>query len=275
MKQAKSMIYVPKKMERESTLFDVDEVIIKNQFLKAVNKFTGKNYKPEDFTGYFIEEEAFSSKEELEEYKRFLRGYNIYQDAVIEPECYEALKELSKVQDVYILSSCLVYGMERESGRFFADKFNCLMENFPFLDPHHVIFSCEKNRLSHFTNQVDDLSKNLKNEIPHRILFTAHHNQNIPFKKLIKEEIVRINNWPQLYQRLLRYYTKEELRNIVTTVLENLSLSHIEVGEILQIENDYLIITLRKSKGLSKKEIKRIKKGIYISTGKVSEIYFI
>ena len=186
-------------VNKKSILLDVDDVIVDNAFLDAANNFNNTKYTEKDFSGYYIDKEMFN-EETLPKYYEFLLHYNMYSNCRLIEGVEEILPILAKENDIYICSSCVLKGLERKSGIFFMNKFNFLVEKFPFLIAEHIIFTGDKNRFSDFDYQIDDLLTNLKNKIPNKLLFTRYHNKEISKEELDKENVKRVDNWQEIYE---------------------------------------------------------------------------
>ena len=132
-----------------------------------------------------------------------MKDKNLYDNAKVFPNAVGVLKKLNEVYDVYICSSCVWRGMERDSGIFFKQKFDFLVKHFPFLDPNKFIFSSSKNIL-YADIQIDDRAENLLGKVKTKIMFTAFHNRKIEDKDLKKLKIIRANNWKEIGEMLLK-----------------------------------------------------------------------
>lgn len=188
-------------------LLDVDEVICSSGFLKAVNDFLGTNYEIDDFTDYYIDRTAIP-KEKVEEFKKFVNNRNLYENTYILPEATRVIKRLNEVYDIYICSACVNGLNVAGSGRIFMDKYNFLIENFPFLNPEHFIFTSTKN-LFKADIQIDDRLSNFDNEIETKILFPSYHNKDVTDDELKQKGVIRAgrdwrNGWKEVEKILLK-----------------------------------------------------------------------
>lgn len=134
------------KNNKSKILIDVDDVIVDGAFLDAINKFKGTNFKEEEFTRYFFEEEVFT-KEEMHKYNEFLLSYDIYENCTLMKDVEEVIPILNRCMYVYFCSSCIVKGLEEYSGIFFKRKCDFLVKAFPYIDPNKYIFTTSKNNL--------------------------------------------------------------------------------------------------------------------------------
>lgn len=196
-------------MERKKTLLlDVDETIVFGGFLEAVNDFLGMNYEIDDFTNYYIDEEAIP-KERMDEFNEFLKGRNMYANATLLPGAFEAIKKLSEVYEIYICSGCVNPFDKEGSGRIFMDKYNFLFKALPFLKSENFIFTNSKH-IFKADVQIDDRLPNLDETIETKILFPSYHNKTITDEELQKKNVVRAGydwrtGWEQVMIILMPY----------------------------------------------------------------------
>lgn len=191
------MQYNKKKM-----LIDVDDVIVDNAFLEAINKFKGTNYKDSDFEEYFIDDVVMNDADKAN-FRKYMLENNIYKNCRLVEGAKETLDLLKDFMDIYICSACVVRGLEKYSGIFFARKYDFLLGEFPYLDPNKIIFTGNKNYFTGFDYQVDDRMQNLEGDIPHKLLFTRHHNKNIEKSLLTKKGITRVDNWSDILEYIM------------------------------------------------------------------------
>lgn len=170
-------------------LLDFDDVVCQSVFLDMANEFLGSNYVIDDFTNYYVDEEAIP-KNRFEEFKEYMSNHNLYLNAKLMPHAKEVLERLNNVLDIYICSSCLSPFNLKDSGRIFKDKYDFILKELPFLDPHKFIFTGAKNLVT-ADFIIDDRLDNLKNNTKIKILFPAHHNHN-----MVKEELNGIVTFP-------------------------------------------------------------------------------
>ena len=187
---------------KKKILIDVDDCLCENNFIDEINKFLGTKYKINDFTEFYMDY-VIGSEEKKKEFYNQVKDKNLYENAKILPNAVSVLKKLNEVYDIYICSSCVWRGMERDSGIFFKQKFDFLSQHFPFLDPNKFIFTSTKNILT-ADIQIDDRIENLLGKTKVKIMFTAFHNKKIDDKELKKLRIVRANNWKQIGEMLLK-----------------------------------------------------------------------
>ncbi len=193
-------------MTKKKLLLDVDEVICFSGFLPLINEFLDSNYKIDDFHDYYLDE-AVIPKERMTEFNQFISGRNLYEVAELLPKAVETIKDLNEVYEIYICSSCVNPFDEENSGRIFTDKYNFLLENFPFLKPERFIFTSVKY-LFKADIQIDDRLNNLDSEIETRILFPSYHNRDINEDELKNIGVIRAghswkNGWDEIRKILL------------------------------------------------------------------------
>lgn len=175
-------------------LLDVDEVIVFSGYLPYINTFLKTNYTIDDFDEYYLNE-AKIPKEKQHEFQEFIKDKNLYEKPDILPKAIETIKKLNKVYDIYICSSCINTGDIEASGRIFKHKYDFLRKYLPFINPQKYIFTSSKELIK-ADIQIDDLVRNMGNDIPLKILFPSYHNKNISDEELKKMGIIRAGyNW--------------------------------------------------------------------------------
>ena len=175
--------------KKENLLLDVDEVICFPGFLEAINAFLGTNYEIDDFTDYYMDEVAIP-KEHFQEFNRFLKERNLYENASPLPYAVETIKKLADYYDIFLLSSCVNPFDIEGSGKNFKDKYDYLRKTLPFLNPEQVIFTSAKH-LIQADSQIDDRLSNLKTNANIKILFPSYHNRKIKEDELKAQGVLR------------------------------------------------------------------------------------
>ncbi len=190
-------------MKKKVLLLDIDEVLCFCGFLEAVNEFLGTNYEIDDFTDYYIDE-AVIPKERFEEFNRFMRNRNQYENVFILPGAIEAIKLLSEVYDIYPCTSCINPFDVEGSGKLFMDKYDLLRKYLPFIDPSRFIFTSSKHMFKADV-QIDDRLSNLDDNIETRILFPSYHNKDITDEELEKKGVIRAGyDWREGWKNVLK-----------------------------------------------------------------------
>lgn len=184
-------------------LVDLDYVICIPGFTHILNEVLGTNYVEDDFTEYFVEDCVPEFKGREKEFYDYYVSQDGYKDAVLIPGAKEALIELSKTYDIYLCSACVMFGLERRSAKLFADKYEYLMRELPFLDTEKIIFTNSKN-LFVADAQIDDRLPNLQGPVTTKILFDAYHNRNISDEELKENNVVRAKTWEEVLKILTK-----------------------------------------------------------------------
>ena len=184
-------------IQKSKMLIDVDDVIVDNAYLQALNEFMGTNFKPEDFEEYYLAEEKLT-EEEAEGYRDYVYEHNIYEDCKLMEDVEIILPIMIECMDIHICSSCIMKGLEKRSGVLFARKYDFLVDKFPTLESEKIILAGSKNCFTGFDYQVDDRLENLKGDSKNKFLFTRWHNRNISSLELAKYGVIRVNSWLEM-----------------------------------------------------------------------------
>ena len=172
-------------------LIDMDNCITDPLILEYINEFKNANYKLDEQTDFYLQNLVTRNKEQ---FWKFLNEKNLYENAELKDNCYEALKELNEIYDIYIVTSYLWKdGMIDASGNNLANKYNYLKEKLPFIKPEKYIFTTNKNIIEADIG-IDDRLNNLTH-LNKKILFDAWHNKNITDEELETIGAVRVYNW--------------------------------------------------------------------------------
>lgn len=180
-------------------LIDIDEVICNTNFVNILNEFKNTNYKLEDFKNYYIDDVL--EDDERERFYDFYLAHDVYENADLIDNSIESIKKLAEKYDVYLYSACVMFNRERQSGKLFADKYNFIMRELPFIKPSNVIFTSTKNMFVGDI-QIDDKLKNLLGPTKTKLLFTAYHNKEISEQELKENNVYRVNNWNEILEFL-------------------------------------------------------------------------
>lgn len=184
-----------------SLLIDVDEVICFSGFLEACNDFLGTNYKIDDFTDFYIDR-LLIPKERMDEFHRFVKTRNFYENQDPLPYAKETIELLTQYYDIYILSSCVNELDPDGSGKFFKYKYEYLRKVLPFINPGKFIFTSSKYMIQG-AFQIDDRIENLHSKI--NILFPSYHNKDaiVDKKNIIKLDTTYNEAWIKIKDILL------------------------------------------------------------------------
>lgn len=182
---------------------DVDDVICDNGFMFLVNDYLGTNYTLDDVKTYYVEEELMNEEQKLGFYK-YLEDKNPYEHNFIFQGAYEGLKALNAKYEVYICSSCAIDipGLREASGLFYKNKYDFLIENFPFLDINKFIFTGSKN-IFKADVQIDDRLSHLKGDAEIKLLYDAYHNREYDDEYLEMLGVKRVKSWSDISNILL------------------------------------------------------------------------
>ncbi|MCX4364538.1 MAG: hypothetical protein OSJ70_02010 [Bacilli bacterium] len=177
-------------MEKKKTLLlDVEEVIFFGGFLQAVNAFLNTNYIIDDFKDYYIDAVAIPENR-FEEFNKFVRGRNMFENPQILPYAIETIKLLCDYYEIFLCTDSINPFDVSGSARNFVDKFMALQRLLPFIDPTHYIFTSNKS-LFNADAQVDDRLAKMDNDVKLKILFSSYHNMDISNQELWEAGAVR------------------------------------------------------------------------------------
>ena len=114
------------------------------------------------------------------------------------------MKKLNEVYDLYICSSCAIDipVLKEASGLYYKNKYDFLIQNFPFLDINKFIFTGCKN-IFNADVQIDDKLSHLQNNTPIKLMYTAYHNKEYTDEYLAAQNVKRVNNWNDILNILL------------------------------------------------------------------------
>ncbi|HCY9380978.1 TPA: 5'(3')-deoxyribonucleotidase, partial [Staphylococcus aureus] len=105
------------------------------------------------------------------------------------PHAQEVVKKLTEHYDVYIATAAM------DVPTSFSDKYEWLLEFFPFLDPQHFVF-CGRKNIVKADYLIDDNPRQLEIFTGTPIMFTAVHNIN-------DDRFERVNSWKDVEQYFL------------------------------------------------------------------------
>lgn len=187
-------------MYMEKLIVDMDDVITENGFIRMINEFLCANYKPEDAKSYYIND--LIPKDRLDEWVNWYSTKNVYDYVNMVEGAKETLEKLNEKYDLYIATAYVFRDAPKVSGKTLNDKYNYLMENLPFIDPHKFIFISNKDLLE-ADIRIDDSPKKLTGKAKLKLLFTAYHNKNISDEELSKNNFIRVDSWKDVEKILL------------------------------------------------------------------------
>ncbi len=197
-------------MPKLKLLLDVDEVVCFSGFLDLVNQYLGTNYVIDDFTNYYIDEEAIP-KEEMDRFNEFISTKDQYENPKFLPGALEAITNLSNIYDIYVCSDCRNPFDLEKSGRLFLCKYNLLYKHIPqdIIPAKNYIFTGTKD-IFKADAQVDDLVRNFDPDIEGKFLFPSYHNKDVSPVELFEKGITRAGydwrtGWAILEKQLVEY----------------------------------------------------------------------
>ena len=185
----------------EKLIVDMDDVITEKGFIRMINEFLGTNYTQEDAESYYIND--LIPKDRMDEWVEFYSNNNVYDYANIVEGAKETLEKLNEKYDLFIATAYVFRDAPQVSGKTLNDKYNFLIKNFPFIDPHKFIFISNKELLE-ADIRFDDSPKKLIGKARLKLLFTAYHNKNMTEEELKESNFVRVNGWKEVEEILLK-----------------------------------------------------------------------
>lgn len=183
--------------KRKKLMVDMDDVICTDGFLFLINKYLNTNYTYEDFDDFYMQD-IISNKEE---FFNWFKNQNVYDYCRLNDDCYDVLKELNDVYDLYIGTSYIWREIISESGFVLGQKFGYLQRELPFISPYQYIFISDKSVLD-MDIKIDDRIDNLSN-CQVKLLFSAYHNKKYSDEYLSSLGIERMNGFKDIKKRLL------------------------------------------------------------------------
>ena len=175
----------------KTLMIDMDNVITDGNILQIISKELGREIKVGD---------TFYLQNLIEDKTNFwdkIKNNSIYENAPLIKDCYEVIKKLNEVYDIYIVTSYLWDQEHDISASNLKYKYNYLRENLPFIPTTKYIFTTNKTLLN-FDIAIDDRKKNLQGA-KEKYLFTAWHNHN----ETLTDEI-RVSSWKEIEDILLK-----------------------------------------------------------------------
>lgn len=167
---------------------DMDEVIADSfsKHLSQYNQRAGANLTREMVSKKGLDE--LLPGESRDNFNAIPHAPGFFADLEVIAGSQEALLELSRHHDIYIASAAM------EVPSSFAEKFQWMEKNFPFIPPSRIVFCGDKN-IIHADVLIDDRSRHFKGFRGTGILFTAPHNAT-------EAADLRAGNWSEVLQIL-------------------------------------------------------------------------
>ncbi len=189
-------------------MIDLDETIVMDGYLKALNDYKHTNYKAEDIDSYFVED-ILSSEEKEKFLDYFYDELNIYDTIKEVPNAIKTIKKLSEYYDIYICAAFVDERRVEKSKVMAMYKYEWIVKNLPFINPKKIILGSAKDIIM-CDIKIDDKVSNLKNGYGEvKLLLDHRHNQKFDFEDLESLNIRRVYNWEQIESILLEGCEKE------------------------------------------------------------------
>lgn len=182
----------------KTIMVDMDDVLTIGNFSKILENYLG--YKPDydNIRNYYIQDILGDKKDDF--FSKF-KDMNMYENAILLPDCYDTLKELSKHYKIYICTDYIWREIIEYAGNNLKNKYNFLYEKLDFIEPRNYIFTADKSIIN-CDIKIDDKVNNIEGATM-KLLFTAWHNKELSKEELKKENIIRVNNWKEIGEILL------------------------------------------------------------------------
>ncbi|GGG89500.1 5'(3')-deoxyribonucleotidase [Staphylococcus pragensis] len=167
-------------MSRKSIAIDMDEVLADTlgAIIEAVNVKTELGITVESLNGQKL-------KHVIPEHdglvRDILRAPGFFRNLQVMPHAQEVVEKLTEKYDVYIATAAM------DVPTSFHDKYEWLLEFFPFLDPQQFVF-CGRKNVVKTDYLIDDNPRQLQIFEGEPIIFTASHNTN-------EDRFKRVNGW--------------------------------------------------------------------------------
>lgn len=182
---------------KKRIMVDMDDVITTGGFLHLVNEYLKANYKEDDFESFYMQDVI----PDKDEFFKWFKTRNMYEYCTLTSDVYKVLEKLSKNYEIFIGTSYIIRDIIKDTGFLLPQKYEFLINTFPFLNPNNFIFLGNKSVLN-CDIKIDDRIDNL-NGAKTKILFTAWHNKNISKEELNNNGIKRADNWKEIENMLL------------------------------------------------------------------------
>lgn len=183
-------------------MIDLDETIVMDGYLKAVNDYGHTDYKAEDIDSYYVEDILGNKKDDFLDYF-YKNQINIYQDIPVIPNAISTIERLSHFYEIYICAAFVDSRRVLESKMMAMYKYEWILTHMPFIDPKKIILTGSKD-LVMCDIKIDDKVANLKNGYGSvKLLLDHKHNQKYDFEELASLGIRRVYNWEQIGSILL------------------------------------------------------------------------
>ncbi len=189
--------------DEKIVLLDVDDCIFPTSeiLLKHVNIFLGTDYNTDNFKEYYVQQLLGDKTVEFFEY---FKSISLYRDTKLIEGSYDVLEALSKDAGIKICpcSAFVWNGAMDLSGYQLKEKYETLLDRFPFINPHNHIYTSQKLLIPAWC-RIDDRLDNLCVNTEINLLKDMYHNEYLSQEELTNKNAVRVRTWTEIGNRLL------------------------------------------------------------------------
>ncbi|MBM6506606.1 MULTISPECIES: 5' nucleotidase, NT5C type [Staphylococcus] len=170
-------------MSRKKIAIDMDEVLADTlgAIIDAVNERANLGITVESLNGQKLKHVIPEHDGLVTE---ILREPGFFRHLKVMPNAQEVVEKLNQQYDVYIATAAM------DVPTSFHDKYEWLLEHFPFLDPQHFVF-CGRKNIINADYLIDDNPRQLAIFEGESIMYTAVHNVN-------NDNYRRVNGWKEV-----------------------------------------------------------------------------
>ncbi|AXV42987.1 5'(3')-deoxyribonucleotidase [Staphylococcus warneri] len=167
-------------MSRKKIAIDMDEVLADTlgAIIDGVNERANLGITVESLNGQKLKHVIPEHDGLVTE---ILREPGFFRHLKVMPNAQEVVEKLNEHYDVYIATAAM------DVPTSFHDKYEWLLEHFPFLDPQHFVF-CGRKNIINADYLIDDNPRQLAIFEGESIMYTAVHNMN-------HHDYKRVNGW--------------------------------------------------------------------------------
>lgn len=167
-------------MSRKKIAIDMDEVLADTLgvIIDGVNERANLGITVESLNGQKLKHVIPEHDGLVTE---ILREPGFFRHLKVMPNAQEVVEKLNEHYDVYIATAAM------DVPTSFHDKYEWLLEHFPFLDPQHFVF-CGRKNIINADYLIDDNPRQLAIFEGESIMYTAVHNMN-------HHDYKRVNGW--------------------------------------------------------------------------------
>jgi len=167
-------------MSRKKIAIDMDEVLADTlgAIIDGVNERANLGITVESLNGQKLKHVIPEHDGLVTE---ILREPGFFRHLKVMPNAQEVVEKLNEHYDVYIATAAM------DVPTSFHDKYEWLLEHFPFLDPQHFVF-CGRKNIINADYLIDDNPRQLAIFEGESIMYTAVHNMSL-------HDYKRVNGW--------------------------------------------------------------------------------